>query len=391
MGVGYNRRGVMLSHFSVKNYKCLADVSLPLTPIHVLIGQNDTGKTSLFEAIRAALTTLSEIQPNKQALDELFRGDWSGRELVWNNANSNIVYFTGQFDEQLKTSGGHSGFLVAFDFQREGHTFSSNIAISPSQCELDGQTINPTGPGSSTGIAEDTRKRFQTHARRVDVVRWQPNMMSKPAAITPFHRFRLDPDGFGLPKVLDEILGYDRRHYEKLEAIFCEYFPQFSGVRLETVSAWERPIGNQDTWKRAIGKEVQLVGKRKAVRLQQASDGAILLLGFLAITHSQDPPGMLLIEEPENGIHPQRLIEVAQLLRQFVEREENAPQIILTTHSPYLLSQFQPEEVTLMRRLEDGSVKAHPLRDAKHIQERMGDGFYLGELWYTLNEEDLLK
>lgn len=100
---------------------------------------------------------------------------------------------------------------------------------------------------------------------------------------------------------------------------------------------------------------------------------------------------MLLIEEPENGIHPKRLIEVAKLLRQFVEREENAPQIIMTTHSPYLLSEFQPEEVTLMRRQPDGSAKAFPLRDAPHIHERMGDGFYLGELWYNLNEEDLLK
>ena len=100
---------------------------------------------------------------------------------------------------------------------------------------------------------------------------------------------------------------------------------------------------------------------------------------------------MILIEEPENGIHPKRLIEVAKLLRQFVEREENAPQIIMTTHSPYLLSQFQPEEVTLMRRQPDGSAKAFPLRDAKHIKERMGDDFYLGELWYNLDEEELLK
>ena len=69
----------------------------------------------------------------------------------------------------------------------------------------------------------------------------------------------------------------------------------------------------------------------------------------------------------------------------------NAPQIIMTTHSPYLLSQFQPEEVTLMRRQPDGSAKAVPLRDAKHIKERMGDDFYLGELWYNLDEEELLK
>ena len=33
-----------------------------------------------------------------------------------------------------------------------------------------------------------------------------------------------------------------------------------------------------------------------------------------------------------------------------------------------------------------------PLRDAPHIDERLGDGeFYLGELWYNLDEEELFQ
>ena len=43
---------MFLSRFGVKNYKCLGDIDIPLTPIHVLIGQNDAGKTSLLEAWR---------------------------------------------------------------------------------------------------------------------------------------------------------------------------------------------------------------------------------------------------------------------------------------------------------------------------------------------------
>lgn len=381
----------MLSHFSVENYKCLADVSLPLTPIHVLIGQNDTGKTSLLEAIRASVLTLTGIQPNAHTLSGIFEGEWTGQELVWKNGDEAEVCFSGVFDASLQRKTHFVEFLVAYDFLKSGHTFSSESSYSPSRCELDNQTINPISKGTSTGIAEDTRKQFQPHLRRLDLMRWRPGIMSRPAAITPERRFRLDRDGFGLPKLLDEILGYDREQFSKLESVFCGFFPQFRSVRLETVMAWERVNGNQDVWRKATGKEVHLVGKNKSIRLQQASDGAVLLLGFLALTHSQDPPGMLLIEEPENGIHPKRLIEVAKLLRQFVEREENAPQIIMTTHSPYLLSEFQPEEVTLMRRQPDGSAKAFPLRDAPHIHERMGDGFYLGELWYNLNEEDLLK
>ena len=70
---------------------------------------------------------------------------------------------------------------------------------------------------------------------------------------------------------------------------------------------------------------------------------------------------------------------------------EKLPQIVFTTHSPYVLSTFKPEEVTLMSK-HNGSVVARPLRDAPHIDERLGDGeFYLGELWYNLDEEELFQ
>ena len=78
-----------------------------------------------------------------------------------------------------------------------------------------------------------------------------------------------------------------------------------------------------------------------------------------------------------------------ELLRRMIdEAGEKAPQIVFTTHSPYVLSFFQPDEVTFMSRGDDGSVRARPLRGAPNIQERL-EGFYLGELWYNLSEEEL--
>ena len=44
---------MMITRFQVQNYKALRDVTLDLTPMHVLIGPNDTGKTSILEAMTA--------------------------------------------------------------------------------------------------------------------------------------------------------------------------------------------------------------------------------------------------------------------------------------------------------------------------------------------------
>jgi hypothetical protein len=57
-----------------------------------------------------------------------------------------------------------------------------------------------------------------------------------------------------------------------------------------------------------------------------------------------------------------------------------------------VLSFFEPEEVTLLSRESDkpdAPVRARPLRDAPSIRERLGNDFYLGELWYNLSEGEL--
>ena len=43
----------MITRFGVKNFKALRDVELELTPLHVLIGPNDSGKTSILQALAA--------------------------------------------------------------------------------------------------------------------------------------------------------------------------------------------------------------------------------------------------------------------------------------------------------------------------------------------------
>jgi predicted ATPase len=216
--------------------------------------------------------------------------------------------------------------------------------------------------------------------------------MAIPSELSPKRKFRLDPDGFGLPGLLDDILGYDIEHFAKIRNEFCLFFPQFRGVRVETEQGMSREFRETGRHgaREVVGKGVHFETQGgRSIRAQQASDGAILFLGFLALANLPHPPRLLLIEEPETGIYPERLGQVIELLRKMTEEAgEKAPQIVFSTHSPYMLSFFQPEEVTFMSRGDDGAVRARPLRDAPHIQERL-DGFYLGELWYNLSEEEL--
>jgi predicted ATPase len=381
---------MFLSRFGVKNYKCLGEIDIPLTPIHVLIGQNDAGKTSLLEAMAAFYGS------SRKPLAQLFPQPWQGRELVFHGSRQPIVEFSGEWRPiQGEVLSGDGGPRLRYGFSCEFPPEENRCRAIKEFLDDAGRRYDSAGPRwdvtlvcyrrpSGDRVAEWSDVDWGlilSSLSRVDKYSLDAGPMSVPAALNPDRRFRLDANGFGLPTLLDDILGHDPERFVKLRTEFCRHFPQFRSVQVRS----EGP-----------GKGIVLETKSgQVVHAQQASDGAILFLGFLALSYLPEPPTLLLIEEPENGIYPKRLDEVIKLLKGLVYRKDGTPfpQIIFSTHSPYVLTSFKPEEVTFLSRAPgdpDAPVRARPLRDAPNIRERLAGGeFYLGELWYNLTEEEL--
>ncbi len=396
-----------MSRFGVKHYKCLGEIDIPLTPIHVLIGENDAGKTSLLEAM-AAFHASSE-----DALSNVFPGPWRGRELVFHGSPDPQIELWGEWSacEGEETASSFSTLRYGFpaDFvARE----TARTCTTPSdwiEVDTERETLLPrvkaheqTGllqfnRGESPRVDPAALKAIASQLTRAHKYSFDPEALAIPAATDIERKFRLDADGFGLATLLTDILKDNAERFTRLSRDFCGFFNQFERVRTESEHAFKRqPWRNElANWDMAIGEGIYFnTHGGQSVRAQQASDGAILFLAFLAVAYTPDPPNLLLLEEPENGVYPKRLGEVIKLLKELVSRTEGVrfPQIIISTHSPYVLSFFEPEEVTFLSRPPDdpdGPVRARPLRDAPKIHERMGGGFYLGELWYNLSEEDL--
>ena len=397
---------MFLSRFGVKNYKCLGEIDIPLTPIHVLIGQNDAGKTSLLEAMAAFFAS------SQTDLMSIFPEPWSGRELVFQGGFETSVDLWGEWAATTGEDTSTPDPKLRYGFPVEFSPRGKGCLTKTDWIEREGERseLRPEGaPRTETGlnmIAQGKLHRsvgaeaFDTVSRLLKPIHtyaFDAKVMAIPAAIDLNRKFRLDRDGFGLATLLGDILEYDAEQFVHLRKQFCDYFPQFKTVRIESEEALSRTPGENGThvWGRAVGKAIYFETKNGAkLRAQQASDGVILFLGFLALAHLPEPPNLLLIEEPENGIYPTRLGEVITLLKEIASRTDGVrfPQIIISTHSPYVLSFFEPEEVTFLSRPADdpaGPVRARPLRDAPNIHERMGGEFYLGELWYNLSEKEL--
>ena len=118
------------------------------------------------------------------------------------------------------------------------------------------------------------------------------------------------------------------------------------------------------------------------------SDGVLLVLAFLSLRYLPQPPRLLLIEEPENGVHPSRLADVVAILKE-LSSEQPQTQVILTTHSPYLLDMFSPDEVSLCRKEDDGSVSVHRLSESELVRKQL-NVFTLGEIWTAEGDEALI-
>ncbi len=148
----------------------------------------------------------------------------------------------------------------------------------------------------------------------------------------------MEYNGFGLALCLDEILSFDRNRFTELEKRFTEIFPHIESIALLQESAYRAPGDNPDRvtmLKNVDGKGLYFRMKESGqlVPASQASDGTLLILAYLSILYLPQPPSLLLVEEPENGIHPKLLHEVLEILRSLV-REQSHTQVVLTTHSP---------------------------------------------------------
>ena len=383
----------MITRFRVQNYKALRDVTLDLTPIHVLIGPNDSGKTSILEALASLCRSVDHELP------EAFVGSWQGADLVWKGDIDRLVALEAEGNAGEK----NWKYRIACRFL----TKRRDVKVIEEALTFDKSVALPTLPFHMTAIYRITERDEkvsdgQRSAARelhgalsgVHLYRWVPRLLSLPVAAQSKRRFRMESTGFGLALCLDDILGYDRRQFENLENHFKRIFLEVDSIMLIREQAFTGPIDDPEQipiLEHADGKGLYFRFQKNKQELPaaQVSDGMLLVLAYLTVLYLPQPPRVLLIEEPENGIHPKRLQDVLRILRELIT-EQGHTQIILTTHSPYVVDQFQPAEVSLCHKEKDGSVVVHQLSESRTVKEQI-DIFTLGEIWTAEGDEALAE
>ena len=109
------------------------------------------------------------------------------------------------------------------------------------------------------------------------------------------------------------------------------------------------------------------------------SDGTLRFLALSVLALDPDPQGVICMEEPENGIHPQRIPAMIQLLRDltadvhslhFEGSANPLRQVIINTHSPSVVQEV-PEDSLLVAVLVESESSG---RSSKGLQLRCLQG-----------------
>ena len=179
-------------------------------------------------------------------------------------------------------------------------------------------------------------------------------------------RWQLQSNGGNLAAVLYRLQHEDIRRYETICRQVRRVLPVFE--RFDLVNEHGKV---QLRWKaRDSGK---------TIGAHLTSDGSLrfFVLATLLNLPSDQLPNVLLLDEPELGLHPAAIA----LLGSMVKSVAAERQVIAATQSPLLVNAFGLDEVVVLE-LEHGATVARRLARAE-FERWLDDGYTTGELWQT--------
>jgi predicted ATPase len=373
----------MLTQVTAQNYKCLENVTVDLGPFNVLIGPNDTGKSSFLEVLR----WLRDVAARR------FKdvGHPSIDNVIWRMDTTRSVFI------RCRGKTDNSERAEAFEYEYFLRLPGSKARTGGTPAKLgeeftlrlsDGreEKIKIGGFDGVNALLRQFPEKGPLVVRDMsstDEYRFDPRVIRMPSV--PKADEGLRSDGANLAAVLDAMQNAtDNSPFQSVAAALRGEVPTIARIVLPSVRDGGAKIlafvlsgGN---------------GAPVTIPAVHASEGALLLTAFLVLAYGPTPPAVLLLEEPENGLHPSRLKLVVDTLRKISTGEigTHPRQVVLTTHSPLLLNYVKPEEVRIFTRPNNDGTVVTPMSKVPDV-DRLLKEFSTGELWNLLGEEHLLK
>ncbi len=375
-----------LTSVQISHYKSLSEVHLDnLQPLTLLVGANGTGKSNLVDVLRflrdmakeglehamnkrGGILMVRQYSP-KKPYDVTIRVEFDGEIFEeWRGFYEITIASLKGGNYQVKQE-------IAewceddFEFDENDEVSRARLIKRKLYRTADGIAILDTGsddPEEETLTAKLAKDQsaffdsfFQGYAENpIDFLLYQlrfssifPNTLRAPSR--PDTDNILKESGANWASVIKALKKdeYSKRAMARILEMMQVVMPNLQDITVRTVGAYLVPeFRVKDSDKAAV----------HAFDPVQLSDGTLRIFGILLALYQTPPPPFIALEEPEQTIHPAVLAMLAEAFREVSERT----QLLITSHSPYLVDQFQPEEIRIVT-MQDGKTRVSPIKTSQ--------------------------
>lgn len=331
----------------IRGLRTLADVTLALGGLTVLIGDNGAGKSSILEALRIASLLVrsnfvdvlgqhmlaSAIRKDASALELDLRVETEGHNLVYSlrldpSARSITHESLHDLPPGLDLSSGASSTATPIlvrtsdnKLETPDRSVNQKVSSSLTMFEYFGRASDHAAVGIVREACEgiDVHLPFRVSATWANRSTGQGSALRDPRIVEPGRRLELFGANLATVYQLLKNSGAERWR-ETMELLRLGIGPDFEDVSISVPGSGH------------ISLELELrgVGSVSAFHL---ADGLLAYLSFVALVQLDDGRSLLAFDEPEHHLHPALLARVVDLLEDAAQRYP----VVLSTHSDQLL------------------------------------------------------
>ena len=355
-----------LDYITVKGFKSIASIEkLELGAMTVLIGPNGSGKSNFIDVFN-----FLRAMRDGRLQDYVTKAGGANR----------LLHFGARVTGRLQ---------VHISFQKKRDQYE--IELRPTDADElvpQSETVSfwdrsrfPNGRpysdgvlrvGNEAGISAAASGNVAAHVRR-RLESWRAYHFHDTSSLSPLKKTAdvndnkyLRPDGSNLPAFLYFLRMKHQDSYRLITRTVQQVAPFFEDFELEP----------QRLNPEMIRLEWSHMGTDAYFDASSISDGTLrfIALATLFLQPQIFRPSLILVDEPELGMHPYAITLLASLMKQASAQT----QVIVSTQSSLLLDHFEPEDVLVADRI-DGGTQFTRLDSAK--LESWLEDYSLGQLW----------
>jgi predicted ATPase len=417
----------IIRFLTTKNYKNLQlDPSVNLNNLNIFIGSNGSGKSNFISCLKFLKDCLIAIPDENRGVSSFedaiskLGGDKILDVNVESPAKVSIAYCFSQINQtgNLQKDSAILDFKLYIDRQKVRASISEeylyggeDLQETCSRQPFYYYKLHPRELGQGVLSVYTSPGQEVTHFGTLDKI--STNSFGLLTIPTLLENSQLPPENTPIYKIRRELI----------EFISKWQFYNANNMNLNSIRTAEPKIGGSDIYLSASGDNLPLVlenlsqnidfedsldeamksilpktrrikpvrsgrlsltvqwffeGIKEAFYLNEMSDGTVRMLCWATILHSPLLPSLIVIEEPELGLH----VSWMPILAEWIKKAATKTQIIITTHSPDLLDHFTDclENVLCFYSEKRTHFSVKSLSKAM-LEQKLEEGWQLGDLY----------